>query len=51
MGILQHIVTVYHHLVPFSSQGLGWILPGLIGALIGYGQYRLIQTKIIKKID
>lgn len=48
---LQYIVAGYHHLVPFSSQGLGWILPGLLGALIGYGQYRLIQTKMIQKMD
>lgn len=38
---LQAVVTTYHQVIPFSTNGFGWVLPGLLGFALGYGHYRL----------
>ncbi|QBO36901.1 branched-chain amino acid transport system II carrier protein [Periweissella cryptocerci] len=34
------LVNEYHHIVPFASMGLGWVLPGAFGFVLGYGLYK-----------
>ncbi|MGY3742526.1 branched-chain amino acid transport system II carrier protein [Leuconostoc inhae] len=36
---VQGAVAAYHQYVPFSALGFGWIVPALVGTLIGCGFY------------
>ncbi len=38
-ALVLPVITFYHQYVPFASQGLGWVLPGLVGALLGLSVY------------
>ena len=38
-ALVLPVITFYHQYVPFASQGLGWVLPGLVGSLLGLGVY------------
>jgi len=31
-----HSILTINQLLPFSSMGLGWIIPALIGLIVGY---------------
>lgn len=50
VGWVSQIVTTYHQVVPLAAQGMGWVVPGIVGLLLGYAVYR-VQTLNAKKID
>ncbi|GEB74607.1 hypothetical protein LBR04_13460 [Levilactobacillus brevis] len=36
-GPIQTVLAGYHHLLPFASLGLGWLVPALVGFLGSWG--------------
>ncbi len=50
VGWVSQIVTTYHQVVPLAAQGMGWVVPGMVGLMLGYAVYR-VQTLNAKKID
>ncbi|MDR2661131.1 MAG: branched-chain amino acid transport system II carrier protein [Lactobacillaceae bacterium] len=41
--LVKNIIDVYHQLVPFSLEGFGWLIPALIGAVLGLVVYFFTQ--------
>jgi len=44
VGFLNSVVQFYAEFLPFYSLGLGWIVPAILGAIIGYGYTLLKKT-------
>ena len=36
LGFLSNLAQIYADFLPFYSLGLGWIVPAIIGAVLGY---------------
>ncbi|EHN58970.1 branched-chain amino acid transport system II carrier protein [Oenococcus kitaharae] len=43
LPVLSDLVTAYHQSVPLASLGLGWLLPALVGAVVGTCLYLLFD--------
>jgi LIVCS family branched-chain amino acid:cation transporter len=45
----ETLVNGYHRIVPLASLGMGWIVPGVIGLLIGFLIYKLSPIQVVKE--
>ena len=53
--VAQQVVNTYHQLIPFSALGFGWLVPAVVGAVVGLGAYSLAQmtqkSSVTVKVD
>jgi len=40
---ISQLVGIYHAIIPFSRQGFGWVIPGIIGFIIGFIRYQSVK--------
>lgn len=47
LGPIQDLLNLYHTVIPFANLGLGWLLPALIGFMIGsvWGHMRWVSQR------
>lgn len=48
---LQRIIITFRHILPFSSVGFGWVIPALIGFVIGFVLYKTKKDDKSNKIN
>ena len=42
--VVQGLVSAYHQYIPFSALGFGWLVPGLLGTIVGFVLYAFAAT-------
>ncbi|MDN6081360.1 MAG: branched-chain amino acid transport system II carrier protein, partial [Leuconostoc sp.] len=48
---VQSLVNGYHHFVPFAALGFGWVVPAVVGTVLGVSGYLLTNSKRVTALD